>query len=119
MKLKTAIKQLEFERRYLKSFMDEYHIDNYNNANLMLKAFKKAIKIMKRYQKDKKKLSHSDERGTAKWNVYDKDSCLWVCSNCGTIIFSEHDLNRYHIYCGKCGCKMEVEENKDGVHEKG
>jgi len=44
----------------------------------------------------------------ANWVKYNDKSNLWQCSNCGTVIYSEHidDLNEFHAWCGKCGAEM-------------
>lgn len=38
----------------------------------------------------------------------------WKCSECGAVIFSESDIDKYyhHAYCGVCGAYMRGDNNE-------
>lgn len=38
----------------------------------------------------------------------------WKCSECGAVIFSESDIDKYyhHAYCGVCGAYMRGDSNE-------
>ena len=46
-----------------------------------------------------------------KWEVYIKEKCLYRCSQCGLIIYSEsaYDRREKQAYCSRCGAKMDGE----------
>ena len=43
----------------------------------------------------------------------ERDFIWWKCSECGQVIYSETEKDRkeFHAFCGRCGAKMEVENN--------
>ena len=54
---------------------------------------------------------------SGKWIQRETDNTdWWECSECGAVIYSEHeyDMNEYHRFCGRCGAKMvEPQESED------
>ena len=51
------------------------------------------------------------ERKHGEWILKDGSKFLWVCSECGAVIYSEHndDRERFHAFCGACGADMREE----------
>lgn len=43
----------------------------------------------------------------------ERDFVWWKCSECGQVIYSgaENDRREFHAFCGRCGARMEVEQN--------
>ena len=43
----------------------------------------------------------------------ERDFIWWKCSECGQVIYSETEKDRreYHAFCGRCGARMESEQN--------
>lgn len=43
----------------------------------------------------------------------EKEKNWWHCSNCGNVIYSEHEDDRkeFHKWCGRCGAYMRGKEN--------
>ena len=41
----------------------------------------------------------------------EENLAIWTCDQCGCKIYSEteYDRKKFHAWCGKCGCKMEVD----------
>lgn len=51
------------------------------------------------------------DRKHAVWAVKDKEFCLYECSECKMIIYSESvaDRQKFHRFCGRCGSIMSEE----------
>lgn len=47
---------------------------------------------------------------SGRWEYVEHD--LWKCSECGDMIYSESSQDRlkHHLYCSKCGAKMNKED---------
>ena len=102
------------DRRYLQSALYDKYCEMCNTkskrANDFLDGFKYAVKLidMFRIEKDIAPVVH------AKWE-YDEEELqkhiepLYRCTNCGFRAWGDYEMTDF---CGGCGAKMDLEEDK-------
>ena len=101
------------ENKYLWDLIYEITTAEVVGKELYARLLKDAIiisKALKKYQ-----TADAVERKHGEWIRKDGSKFLWVCSECGAVIYSEHndDRERFHAFCGACGSDMRKETEDD------